>query len=172
MPEHEDFEFEVDIEERSSLAPFLFGVLVGAGAALLLAPAAGAETRRRVSTLLGQIGEQGPRGSVDAARTAATGWVDRARGAVDSQVERVRGAVDSRVERVRGAVEEGKATARQTGDELRRTLDEAKATYRAGLAGTPPPRSAPRVAPSAQPAGGDVVVGEAAAEEGRGDLAR
>lgn len=160
MAHREELELDVDLEERGSLAPFLFGVLVGAGAALLLAPAAGAVTRSQVARLLGRAGERGPRGSVDAARSAATSLVDRARGAVDGQVGRVR-----------DAVEEGRAAARQTGEELRRTLDEAKAMYRAGVAGTPPPPAPrPGVAPpsAAEPT---VEITGGPVEEGRGDLA-
>lgn len=164
MPRYdEELELEVDVDledEGSSFAPFLFGVLVGAGAALLLAPRTGAEMRADLGRLIGRFQDAGPAGAVEGARSSASGWVDRARGAVESQIDRVREAVD-----------EGRATARQTGDELRRSLDEAKAAYRAGVAGTPPPKPSPR-APAPPASGARVVVTDVAVEEDRGDLAR
>jgi gas vesicle protein len=162
MPHHDlDLELEADLDhERSSLAPFLLGALVGAGAALLLAPRTGAETRRDLARLLGQAREAGPGGAVEGARAQAAGWVERAREAVDGQVDRLR-----------DAVEEGREAARDAADELRRSLDEARSTYRAGVAGTPPPKRAQPVAPSSASTT-EVVVGETTLEEDGGDLAR
>ena len=175
----EDLELDVELEEAGSgsmLGPFLLGLAVGAGAALLLAPRTGSEMRRDLGRLLGQLGEQGPSGAVDGARASASGLVDRARSGAMGRVDALRGAMESQVDRVRDAVEEGKLAAREAGDELRRQLAEAREVYRAGAAGTPPRKPAPRPdRPAAAPrvsAAEEVVVTETVVEDGRGDLAR
>lgn len=150
MRNHDDLDLEVDLEERSPAGPFFLGLLLGAGAALLLAPGSGAETRAALGRLLG-AGAGGAGGPGGSARVSAGGWVERARGAVEDQVDRVREAMD-----------EGRAAARDAAGELRHTIDEAKAAYRAGVAGTPPPPMPRRVAAPAPENGA------AAAAEGDG----
>jgi hypothetical protein len=80
---------------------------------------------------------------VDEARTSVTGWVHRGRERVDS----LRDAVDLRVDQARTAVQDGKTAAVQARGELRRRVEEAKASYRGGQRGEAPP-SGPRLAPS------------------------
>jgi gas vesicle protein len=183
MRHHDEDELlEIEIEERGGWGTFVLGALVGAGAALLLAPRSGRETQREIMRALREHGE----GPVDGVREALAGWagqarggvggrLDGVRGAVDERVERVRGAVDERVERVRGAVEEGRVAARQARVELRRRVDEAKSTYRSGRAGTPPVPLAS--APSAAASNGgeakapEVVITAVTTERDAGDLA-
>jgi gas vesicle protein len=182
----EDDELQIVIEERGGgVRTFLLGALVGAGVALLLAPRGGRETQGELARALGgTLGGLRDRagGPVDGARTSLTDWVGRARGRVTGRLDEVRTAVDDRVGRVRGAVDEGRMAARQARVELRRRVDEAKATYRAGLAGTAPvPPSiapsgsagaiAPAEAPAARGAADEVVVTRVAAERDAGDLA-
>lgn len=110
------------IEERGGGAgSFLLGVLVGAGAALLLAPRSGRETQREI------------------------------RGFVTGRVDAVRGAVDTRVEQARTAVDEGRSAAAQARGELQRRVEEAKASYRGGQRPEPPRAPALQLAVSAPP---------------------
>ena len=172
MRHHDEDELvEYEYEEPSRFGTFVLGALVGAGAALLLAPRSGRETQREIMRALREHGE----GPVDGVRGAVAGWAGRARGGVTGRLDEVREAVDERVGRVRGAVEEGRVAARQARVELRRRVDEAKSTYRSGRAGTPPVplSSAPSIAASN---GGsarepEVVVTGVATERDPGDLA-
>jgi gas vesicle protein len=174
MPYQDDLDFEADVDDGSSLAPFVWGALVGAGAALLLAPTDGAEARRRVGSWLGRLAEVGPAGAADSARASVNGWVERAREGAAGGVDSVRGAVEGQVDRVRDAFDEGRVAARETAEELRRTIDEAKQAYRAGSAGTPPPRGAPqpRLVAEEPAAAEEVVVLDAPIDDAPGDLAR
>jgi len=169
----QDEELQIVIEERGGgLRAFALGALVGAGVALLLAPRSGRETQREIGRALGGLRDRA--GSpVDGTRESLTGWVGRARGQVTGRLDEVRAAVDDRVGRVRGAVEEGRMAARQAGEELRRRVEDAKSTYRAGRAGTPPvSRAAASIAPAAaEPPVNEVVVTDVATERDAGDLA-
>ena len=170
---HEDEEeYDVIIEERGGGAgTFLLGALVGAGVALLLAPRGGRDTQAELGRLLGGVRDLAG-GPVDGTRASVAGWVGRARGQVTGRLDEVRAAVDDRLDQVRGAVDEGRMAATQARVELRRRVDEAKASYRAGRAGTPP--LAPRVVSAQAPEGGaagEVVITETVVERDAGDLA-
>jgi gas vesicle protein len=119
MRDQDDLPYIV-IERRGGGGAFVLGVLVGFGAALLLAPRSGADTRE---AFLG----------------AALG----VRGAVAERVTAVRGAVDAGREQARAAVATGRGAARDARADLLRRVEEAKALRRSGRApGTveaPPP---------------------------------
>lgn len=113
--------FVIETRGGDSAGVFLLGALVGAAAALLLAPRSGAETQA---------------GIAGAARRLADGVgerVDEVRGGVSRRVEAVRGAVDARVGQVRAAAGAGRRAAVDAREELQRRVDEAKRTYRAGV---------------------------------------
>ncbi|HZG41407.1 MAG TPA: YtxH domain-containing protein [Longimicrobium sp.] len=132
------------IEERGGGAgSFLLGVLVGAGAALLLAPRSGRDTQREI------------------------------RGFVTGRVDAVRGAVDTGVEQARTAVHEGRSAAAQARTDLQRRVQEAKASYRGGQRPEPPRAPALQLATSAPStrAVQEVVITEVTTEPDAGDLA-
>jgi gas vesicle protein len=169
--EHNE-DFDIVIEERGGgVRTFVLGALVGAGVALLLAPRSGRETQAELARALGGLRDRAD-GPVDGARMSLTDWVGRARGQVTGRLDEVRTVVDDRVGRVRGAVDEGRMAARQASVELRRRVDEAKATYRSGRAGTPPvpPASAAAAQLAAAPRTDEVVITEVATERDAGDL--
>jgi gas vesicle protein len=85
MRDHDEVPYIVIERHGAGFGPFLWGMLIGAGAALLLAPRTGAETRDEI------------RERVDRARTAATDRVDAAR----SRVHRTRENIEDRVDAVR-----------------------------------------------------------------------
>lgn len=85
MRDHDEVPYIVIERHGAGFGPFLWGMLIGAGAALLLAPRSGAETREEI------------RERVDRARTAATDRVDAAR----STVHRTRETIEDRIESVR-----------------------------------------------------------------------
>lgn len=177
MPDHDQVQEEIEfvIEERGGgMRTFVLGALVGAGVALLLAPRSGRETQAELARALGGLRDRAD-GPVDGARLSLTDWVGRARGRVTGRLDEVRTVVDDRVGRVRGAVDEGRMAARQARVELRRRVDEAKATYRSGRDGTAPvPLSSAAIQLASAPAPAEprseLVVTGTATERDPGDL--
>jgi gas vesicle protein len=84
-----------------SMLAFLLGAIAGGVAALLLAPASGEETRRRLREASGQIYDQG------------RGAVDRAKDEVEERAQSVTDLARGRVQAVKEAVAEGKQAYRK-----------------------------------------------------------
>jgi gas vesicle protein len=109
-PEGEPY---VIIEERTSeIGPFLLGIALGAGLALLLAPRSGTETRQAIRRRV--------RSAQHAARDAAEGVADRvsgtfteAREELERRIESARAAVTMRTRQLAEAVAAGREAARQ-----------------------------------------------------------
>jgi gas vesicle protein len=121
--QNDDRDVVVIREDESGARWFLLGALLGAGAALLLAPASGEETRRRLSRqarrarartedLLDEFG--------DRVRTGAT----RVRDDLEDRVEDLRAGVGEFGEAVRGAGSSAR-------EELERRLADARSRRRA-----------------------------------------
>jgi gas vesicle protein len=151
MRDHDDLPYIV-IERRGEGRTFVLGVLVGFGAALLLAPRAGADTRQ---SLLG---------AALSVREALGDRVDGARGAVQERVTAVRGAVDARREQARAAVATGRGAARDARADLLRRVEEAKALRRSGRA--------PGAVEAPPPPEAELVVLSVDTETDAGELAR
>lgn len=136
MGDHEDFPYIV-IEQRrgDGVSPFLFGALLGVGAALLFAPRSGRETQEEIRTAAMRLRESAE-GRVNEARSSVTGAVDRTRGVVTDRISAVTETIQSRAEQARHAIEAGREAARQARSELERRVDDAKVAYRSGLAAT------------------------------------
>jgi gas vesicle protein len=124
MREYDDVPYIV-IERRSAgLTPFVWGALIGAGAALLLAPRSGQETQaeiRRRAELL----RTGVEDRVHSAREA----VVRTRDQVQDRIDNVRDTIETRVDQVRDAVDTGRRAARDARSELERRVASAKESY-------------------------------------------
>jgi gas vesicle protein len=80
MQEYPDF--NEDVRSSVSLTPFLLGAMVGAGIALLLAPAHGRDTRRRVGTTMKKWGD-GARQVLNKTRDNLNEFKDDAKSAID-----------------------------------------------------------------------------------------
>ena len=134
------------------MAPFVWGALLGAGVALLLAPRSGQETQeeiRRTATRL----RTGVEDRVTYARDSVTGAVTRTRDRVQGRVDGVRDAIETRAERAR-------RVARDARSEIERRVADAKHTYQSAaerVRGARPPGTA-----------GDVVVTDVTVEEAEG----
>jgi gas vesicle protein len=105
---------------------FLLGALVGAAVALLLAPRSGSETQAEIAGAARRLRDD-VEGRVSGARERVG---DRVTGTLDS----VRGGVETRVAQARAALDVGRGAARDAREELQRRVDDAKRSYRAGLA--------------------------------------
>ncbi|MDP9347619.1 MAG: YtxH domain-containing protein, partial [Gemmatimonadota bacterium] len=127
MRDSEDLPYVVIERERGGLEPFLWGALLGAGVALLMAPRSGTETQREIRDRVTRIRDTA-QGRVNDAR----GVIDRTRGQVRDRIGGLRGVVESRVEQARDAVDTGRRAARDARSELERRLSDAKAAYGGG----------------------------------------
>ncbi|HUE95631.1 MAG TPA: YtxH domain-containing protein [Longimicrobiaceae bacterium] len=165
MRDHDDVPYIV-IERRSAgLGPFVWGALLGAGAALLLAPRSGAETQEEIRQGVRRA-RQAAEDRVDAVR----GTVDRTRtrledqlGTVRDQITNVRSEIETRADQARDSFDHAKRTARDTRAEIERRVADVKGTVsgRGDTAAAPPP--------SAESEVGVTDVSEERAE-GRSDL--
>jgi len=122
MADRDDYATIV-IERDAGVGSFLFGALIGAGVALLLAPRAGAETRTELRAGLNRLRDR----AEDGIRTLQEN--------VSERYDDVRSEVGERVGAAREAIETGRHTAE---DRVR----EARARARAGYEAARQPRDA------------------------------
>jgi gas vesicle protein len=120
----------VIVEKRETgIGPFLVGIALGAGAALLFAPQTGEETRRGIAR------------SARRAQDAAQDFVGEVSGTVADKFNEVRASVEERIEatldavddkrrRVSSAFHAGRAAAREARGELEQRIAESKAAYK------------------------------------------
>ncbi len=118
----------VQRESASGVGMLLLGLAIGAGAALLFAPASGEETRERLQREARRAGRR-MREASEAFGEELTERVGRTRSRIDSRVERARDAVGARVSAVGDAVEAGRGAVDQTRAELERAVADAKRAY-------------------------------------------
>ena len=158
MREHEELPYIV-IERRSGgVSPFLWGALLGAGVALLLAPRSGRETQAEIRRTTERL-RMGVEDRVSTARDA----VSRTRGRVQDRIEDVRDAIETRASQARSAFDTGRRAASEARSDLERRVADAKQSYRSAaerVRAARPPISDETVRP-------DVTVEEA---EGQPDL--
>lgn len=131
MARYEDDDDRVVIVERDSrngLGMMLLGLAVGAGAALLLAPASGQDTRDRISREARRAGRK-VKDMTDSLGEQVTERVGRTRSQFDEQVERARGAIGARVTSVGEAIEAGREAAEDSRDYLEMAVADAKRAY-------------------------------------------
>lgn len=132
MRDYDDYPHIVIERERGGFGPFVWGALLGAGAALLLAPRTGADTQRELRERARALREAAE-GRVSDARDTVTGAVDRARGEVSGRISNVRDVIETRADQARSAVEAGRRAARDARVDLERRVAEAKSAYRGGV---------------------------------------
>lgn len=107
------------VEHRTAgVGTFLLGALLGAGAAMLLAPQSGPETRRRITR------------TAQRATDAARDLVEEISSSVGDTIEQTRDSVELKKRQVSNAVDAGRAAARQAREELEFRIAESKAAYK------------------------------------------
>lgn len=132
MRDYEDLPYVVVERHGAGITPFVWGAILGAGAALLLAPRSGAETQREIRDGVLRL-RSAAEDRVNDARSAVDDRVQQVRDAVQSRVETVRDTVESRTTQVRDAVDAGRRAARDARFELERRVADAKGSYQAGV---------------------------------------
>lgn len=118
----------VENREGSPIAPFLIGLAVGAGIALLMAPQSGEETRRDIADKVSRA-KDAARDAIGDLGDAIGNTLEEARDKVEVGLESAREAVDVRRRRVHNAVEAGRVAARQARADLEFRLAESKAAH-------------------------------------------
>lgn len=116
----------VVVERRgSSVGPFLAGLAIGAGLALLFAPQSGAETRAQLARGARRVKRAASHAAEDLADKAEDTW-RVAREKVEARLDAARDAVENRARQARGAVDAGRGAARAAREELERRLADAR----------------------------------------------
>jgi gas vesicle protein len=125
MGDRDDLPYIVIERHDSGVGAFFWGALLGAAAALLLAPRSGAETQRELRERVFRL-RNDAEDRVDDARDAVRTVVDRARDRVVDRVEAVRESVQARASQARDAIDTGRRAARDARAELEERIAEAK----------------------------------------------
>ncbi len=158
-----DFDDETPyiVIERSGrgVGPFLWGALIGAGVALLMAPRSGAQTQADI-----RAGVRRVRASAEETFGSARQSVTRTRDRLEDRLDSVRDRVEERTERVRDVADRARRTTGGAREEIERRLADARDA-----------QSRSRETPEAEAPGtieADVVVTDVSQEriEGRSDL--
>ena len=134
----------VVIEQRStSVMPFIVGLALGAGVALLFAPRSGEETRRDLKRRAIRARKLAERKATEISETVTETYqdarrrveetIDTAKDAVDLKRRQVTRAVEAGRAAARDAVDAGRAAARETRDDLEHRIATTKAEYTAGV---------------------------------------
>ena len=116
----------------AGVVPFLVGLTVGAGVALLFAPQSGEKTRRDI-VRSGRRARVRAREMAEDLRDRAEDTFHDARARVDDQLDSARDAVGRGKRKVNRAVGSGRAAASHAREDLERRLSAAKSAYTAGM---------------------------------------
>ena len=128
--EPEYFEPYVVVERSGvGVGPFLLGIALGAGAALLFAPQSGEETRRGIARSAKRAQEKAQDLVEDVSGTVADKF-NEVRASVEDRIEATLDAVDDKKRRVSNAFHAGRAAAREARGELEQRIAESKAAYK------------------------------------------
>ena len=120
----------VIVEKREAgIGPFLIGLALGAGAALLFAPQTGEETRRGLARRARRAQEAAQDLVEDVSGTVADKF-NEVRETVGERIDATLEAVDDKKRRVSNAFHAGRAAAREARGELEQRIAESKAAYK------------------------------------------
>ena len=120
----------VIVERREiGVGPFLIGIALGAGVALLLAPQSGEETRRGIARRARRA-QEAAQGFVEDVSGTVADKFNEVRATVEDRIEATFEAVDDKKRRVSNAFHAGRAAAREARGELEQRIAESKAAYK------------------------------------------
>jgi len=130
MRDHDDTPYIVIERHQGTLGAFVWGALIGAGAALLLAPRTGAQTQEELRHGVRRVRDAAEE-KVDAARTTVSRTRERVEdsvGAVREQIGTIREKLETRADDARHALENSRRAAKEHID---RGVAGAKESYQA-----------------------------------------
>ena len=116
-------------KQEIGIGPFLLGIALGAGVALLFAPQSGQETRRGIARSARRAQDAAQDFVEDVSGTVADKFKE-VRTTVEERIEATIDAVDERKRRVTNAFHAGRAAAREARGELEQRIAETKAAYK------------------------------------------
>lgn len=135
MADHDEGPYVIIERRTGSFGTFVWGLLLGAGAALLFAPKSGRETRRELTE------------GVERMRDRTETRVRELQRNVNETVEDVRRQVEEGLDSARRAVDSGREAARASREEMERRMRGSADAVRAGYdaaRGDNDPTGAPR----------------------------
>jgi gas vesicle protein len=132
MSDQDDLPYIVIERRGGSIGAFLWGAVIGAGAALLLAPRSGEETREEILS------------GVQRLKDRAEETVRNVQDSVTETIGGVRDEVGGRFDAAKEAFEAGRQAARETRADMERRVQDTRDRVRAGVAAAkaPPPSAA------------------------------
>lgn len=139
MRDHEDVPYIVIERQTGGFGAFLWGAMLGAAAAVLLAPRSGAETQEEIRQRVDRIRRAAEdrvdsvRTSYDTTRTRIEDRVD----AVREQVSTVRSQIDEKAGKARETLDSARRAARDARSELERRVSDVKGSSADSAGGTP-----------------------------------
>jgi len=113
---------------NAGVGMMLLGLAIGAGAALLFAPASGEETRERLQREARRAGRRVKEMTNEFGETITDG-VERTRSRFDQQVTRAKDAVGSRTQALGDAVDAAREAALDARADLERAVADSKRAY-------------------------------------------
>ena len=128
--EHDDDEVVYVEKGGSPVVPFLWGLAVGAAAALLFAPTSGEELRSNIKTRARRMKDLALEKAGEVEDTVGHGY-ERARAKVEEELEAARHFVGETRHAAKDVVDAGKSAASTAREELERRLVEARKSRRA-----------------------------------------
>jgi len=133
MRRHEEYDDEpyVVIEEQRSVgvAPFLVGLALGAGLALLYAPRSGEETRRDLRRRARRAKQAAREKASEVGENVADRY-EQAKRNVEDKLDRARRAIEVRKHQAGEAIRAGREAAQQARLDLEARIAETRATAR------------------------------------------
>jgi gas vesicle protein len=129
MADQDDLPYIVIERRGGSIGAFIWGAVIGAGAALLLAPRSGEETREEILS------------GVQRLKDRAEETVRNVQDSVNETIGGVRDEVGGRLDAAKEAFEAGRQAARETRADMERRVQDTRDRVRAGVAAAkaPPP---------------------------------
>jgi gas vesicle protein len=131
MARHEDDEVVVVERGGSPVAPFIWGIAIGAALGLLFAPMSGRELRREMVTRSRRLKDMAVDKAEELEEMVSDGF-HRARGSVEESIDSARRSVKDGKQYARDVADAGRAAAVTAREELERRLAEAREARRAG----------------------------------------
>ena len=129
--EDDDFDTPYVVVERreAGIGPFVLGIALGAGAALLFAPQSGEVTRAGIARSARRV-QQNAQDFVEDVSGNVADKFREVRNSVEERIEATLDAVDDKRRRVSNAYQAGRAAAREARGELEQRIADTKAAYK------------------------------------------
>ena len=167
MADHDNVPYIVIERHSGGVSPFLWGLLMGAGAALLFAPRSGEQTQEEIRRRARQF-RTAAEERVDNVRGSVSDTISRTRNQFQERFESVRDTVDAKARHAREAMESGRRVASDAGTEIRRRVEHAREEMQGSAPPNRDPSGFPRAPTPPSPPAGDMAVTDVDVEEAEG----